>query len=36
MTTAGWTLLIISWGAVVTLNVFCIRKMIKLDTQKKD
>jgi len=33
MTTLGWIILVISWGAIIALSVFCFYKILKV---KKD
>ncbi len=33
MTNLGWTMLIVSWGAIISLSIFCFYKIMKV---KKD
>ncbi len=29
MTTAGWAFLVVSWGAILSLTVFCLSKTLR-------
>lgn len=35
MTQAGWIFFIVSWGALIGLNVYCFRKILDDHNKKK-
>jgi hypothetical protein len=36
MTTGGWIFIILSWGAILTLLIYCYTKILSHDAKKRD